>query len=117
MVLPRRNLSTLGRLRDPMTMNCASERSTGGPHERQPRHRLLQARLRAVRRNLLGAGQASIAYDVVDLIQDPTTLEPVRSLGYLQAPVVVTGDTHWSGLSLQQVRHVRWGGGPTLRVL
>lgn len=38
-----------------------------------------------------------IAYDVVDLTQDPTALEIVRSLGYLQAPVVVAGENHWSG--------------------
>ena len=33
-----------------------------------------------------------INYDVVDLTQDPKALELVRSLGYLQAPVVVAGD-------------------------
>ena len=44
-----------------------------------------------------------IAYDVVDLTQDPTVLELVRSLGYLQAPVVITGDTHWSGFHPDQI--------------
>jgi len=44
-----------------------------------------------------------IAYDVVDLTQDPTALELVRSLGYLQAPVVITGDTHWSGFRPDQI--------------
>jgi len=44
-----------------------------------------------------------IAYDVVDLTQDPTALELVRSLGYLQAPVVITGNTHWSGFRPDQI--------------
>lgn len=38
-----------------------------------------------------------IDYDVVDLTIDPTALEVVRTLGYLQAPIVVAGDVHWSG--------------------
>ena len=44
-----------------------------------------------------------IAYDVVDLTQDPTALELVRSLGYLQAPVVIAGDNHWSGFRPDQI--------------
>ncbi|MBF0722137.1 glutaredoxin-like protein NrdH [Sanguibacter inulinus] len=44
-----------------------------------------------------------ITYDVVDLTQDPTALELVRSLGYLQAPVVIAGDTHWSGFRPDQI--------------
>ncbi len=44
-----------------------------------------------------------ITYDVVDLTQDPTALELVRSLGYLQAPVVVAGNTHWSGFRPDQI--------------
>ncbi len=38
-----------------------------------------------------------IDYNVVDLTQDTEALELVRELGYLQAPVVIAGDTHWSG--------------------
>lgn len=38
-----------------------------------------------------------IDYDVVDLSEDPVALERVKSLGYLQAPVVVTDEDHWSG--------------------
>jgi len=44
-----------------------------------------------------------ITYDVVDLTQDPTALELVRSLGYLQAPVVIAGNTHWSGFRPDQI--------------
>jgi glutaredoxin-like protein NrdH len=38
-----------------------------------------------------------IEYTVVDLMQDPEAMELVRSLGHMQAPVVVAGDEHWSG--------------------
>ncbi|MFD2839750.1 glutaredoxin-like protein NrdH [Populibacterium corticicola] len=38
-----------------------------------------------------------IEYTVVDLMQDPEAMELVRSLGHMQAPVVVTEDEHWSG--------------------
>lgn len=38
-----------------------------------------------------------IAYDVRDLSEDPVALEQVKELGYLQAPVVVADDEHWSG--------------------
>lgn len=38
-----------------------------------------------------------IDYEVLDLSEDPAALEHVKSLGYLQAPVVVTDEDHWSG--------------------
>ena len=38
-----------------------------------------------------------IEYAIIDLSEDPTALEKVKVLGYLQAPVVVTDDEHWSG--------------------
>lgn len=38
-----------------------------------------------------------ITYRSVDISQDPEALERVRSLGYMQAPVVVTDQEHWSG--------------------
>jgi glutaredoxin-like protein NrdH len=38
-----------------------------------------------------------IAYETVDLSQDPAALDRVRALGYMQAPVVVTEQDHWSG--------------------
>ncbi|MEV8029214.1 glutaredoxin-like protein NrdH [Cellulosimicrobium funkei] len=36
-------------------------------------------------------------YVPVDITQDLAALEHVRSLGYLQVPVVIAGDNHWSG--------------------
>lgn len=38
-----------------------------------------------------------VEYDVVDVSQDEQALETVKELGYLQAPVVVTDEDHWSG--------------------
>ena len=38
-----------------------------------------------------------IAYEIVDMSQDPAALERVRGLGFMQAPVVVTETDSWSG--------------------
>ena len=43
-----------------------------------------------------------IDYEVLDLSEDAAALERVKSLGYLQAPVVIVdgeavGGDHWSG--------------------
>lgn len=38
-----------------------------------------------------------IDYQVVDMSQDVDALERVKALGYLQAPVVITDEDHWSG--------------------
>lgn len=44
-----------------------------------------------------------IEYTVVDISQDAEALEMVRGLGYMQAPVVVAGDAHWSGFRPDQI--------------
>ncbi|MCI2957525.1 glutaredoxin-like protein NrdH [Agromyces atrinae] len=38
-----------------------------------------------------------IEYEILDLSADETALETVKGLGYLQAPVVITDEDHWSG--------------------
>jgi len=38
-----------------------------------------------------------IAYQSVDITEDPAALERLLSLGYQQAPVVITDADHWSG--------------------
>jgi len=38
-----------------------------------------------------------VEYEVRDVSTDEAALEMVKSLGYLQAPVVVTDGDHWSG--------------------
>lgn len=40
---------------------------------------------------------SGISYNVVDLTQDAAAMEMVTSLGYRQAPVVVSGELHWAG--------------------
>ncbi|AFR51462.1 glutaredoxin-like protein NrdH [Gordonia sp. KTR9] len=43
-------------------------------------------------------------YQVVDISTDDTARDYVMSLGYLQAPVVVAGDEHWSGFRPDRVK-------------
>ncbi|GAA4267615.1 glutaredoxin-like protein NrdH [Frondihabitans peucedani] len=38
-----------------------------------------------------------IEYEVFDVSVDEKALETVKALGYLQAPVVITDEDHWSG--------------------
>ena len=38
-----------------------------------------------------------VEYEVVDISEDAAALETVKGLGYLQAPVVITDEDHWSG--------------------
>ena len=48
--------------------------------------------------------KAGAQYDVVDLTGDDAARDYVLSLGYLQAPVVVTTDgAHWSGYRPDQI--------------
>src|SRR5699024_1551117 len=50
--------------------------------------------------------KADIPYDVVDITQDARAFEQVKSLGYTQAPVVVTEQDHWSGFRPDKVREL-----------
>jgi len=45
-----------------------------------------------------------LKYAIVDLSADPTAMEYVKSLGHLQAPVVVAGAEHWSGYRPERIR-------------
>jgi glutaredoxin-like protein NrdH len=47
-----------------------------------------------------------IAYETVDLSQDPAALDRVRALGYMQAPVVVTEQDHWSGFRPDKIEEL-----------
>ncbi len=44
-----------------------------------------------------------IEYRVIDMTEDASALEKVKSLGYLQAPVIVAGDEHWSGFDPNRI--------------
>lgn len=38
-----------------------------------------------------------IPFETVDLAEDEVAMDLVRNLGYQAAPVIVSGDSHWSG--------------------
>lgn len=45
-----------------------------------------------------------VDYQEVDMSQDPVALEMVKTLGYTAAPVVVSGDDHWSGFRMEKIQ-------------
>ena len=45
-----------------------------------------------------------VDYDVVDISLDPEARDYVMALGYLQAPVVVAGNDHWSGYRPDRIK-------------
>jgi glutaredoxin-like protein NrdH len=45
-----------------------------------------------------------IEYDEVDMSQDPVALDMVKTLGYTAAPVVVSGEVHWSGFRMDRIQ-------------
>lgn len=46
-----------------------------------------------------------VEYTVIDMTQDGAALEKAKSLGYMQAPVVITPDgTHWSGFDPDRIK-------------
>jgi glutaredoxin-like protein NrdH len=48
--------------------------------------------------------KAGVAYEVVDITENPDAREYVMALGYLSAPVVVAGDDHWSGFRPDRIK-------------
>jgi glutaredoxin-like protein NrdH len=47
--------------------------------------------------------KSQLEYDIVDISVDSAARDYVMSLGYLQAPVVVTGNEHWSGFRTDRI--------------
>ena len=45
-----------------------------------------------------------IAYEKVDITLDTQARDYVMALGYLQAPVVVAGNEHWSGFRPDRIK-------------
>ena len=41
--------------------------------------------------------KAGLEYNVIDITEDAEARDYVMALGYLQAPIVVAGEDHWSG--------------------
>ena len=48
--------------------------------------------------------KAGIAYDVVDITEDDDARAMVMALGYVQAPVVITSEDHWSGFRPDKIK-------------
>ena len=48
--------------------------------------------------------KAGLPYEVVDITEDSEARDYVMGLGYLQAPVVVAGDDHWSGFRPDRIK-------------
>jgi glutaredoxin-like protein NrdH len=48
-----------------------------------------------------------VEYSTVDLSVDKEAYELVSSLGYKNAPVVVSGDTHWSGFRPDKIASLK----------
>lgn len=54
--------------------------------------------------------KAGIAYDVVDITEDAEALARIKSMGYVQAPVVITGQDHWSGFRPDKIKAIAGAG-------
>ena len=48
--------------------------------------------------------KTGLAYDVIDISTDADARDYVMALGYLQAPVIVVGDEHWSGYRPDRIK-------------
>ncbi len=48
--------------------------------------------------------KAGIEYAVIDITENAQARDYVMSLGYLQAPVVVAGENHWSGFRPDEIK-------------
>ncbi|MCS4485103.1 glutaredoxin-like protein NrdH [Gleimia sp. 6138-11-ORH1] len=45
-------------------------------------------------------------FEVIDMSLDLEALEFVKGLGYVQAPVVMAGDEHWSGYRPDLIKQI-----------
>lgn len=53
--------------------------------------------------------KAGIGYEVVDITEDAEALAKVKSLGYLQAPVVIADGDHWAGFRPDKIKALAAG--------
>ena len=51
-----------------------------------------------------------IAFEKVDITVDSEARDYVMALGYLQAPVVVAGNEHWSGFRPERIKSLNGAG-------
>ena len=59
--------------------------------------------------------KAGVAYDVVDITEDADALARIKSMGYVQAPVVITEQDHWSGFRPDKIKALSAGAGAERR--
>ncbi|MBC7302230.1 glutaredoxin-like protein NrdH [Nocardia fluminea] len=48
--------------------------------------------------------KVGVDYDVIDISENDEARDFVMALGYLQAPIVVAGDDHWSGFRPDRIK-------------
>ncbi|WP_194823980.1 glutaredoxin-like protein NrdH [Nocardia sp. XZ_19_231] len=48
--------------------------------------------------------KVGVDYDVIDISENDEARDFVMALGYLQAPVVVAGEDHWSGFRPDRIK-------------
>ncbi len=48
--------------------------------------------------------KVGVEYEIIDISESPEARDYVMALGYLQAPVVVAGDEHWSGFRPDRIK-------------
>jgi glutaredoxin-like protein NrdH len=53
--------------------------------------------------------QLGLPHQKIDVTEEPDALDYIRGLGYLQAPVVVAGDDHWSGYRPHRIKELADG--------
>jgi len=54
--------------------------------------------------------KAGIAYDTVDITEDADALTKIKGMGYVQAPVVITSEDHWSGFRPDKIKAIAGSG-------
>ncbi|AGT92063.1 glutaredoxin-like protein NrdH [Rhodococcus sp. WS1] len=48
--------------------------------------------------------KAGLEYNIIDITEDAEARDYVMALGYLQAPIVVAGEDHWSGFRPDRIK-------------
>ncbi|MGM1029086.1 MAG: glutaredoxin-like protein NrdH [Actinomycetota bacterium] len=47
-----------------------------------------------------------IEYEIFDVTADDKALQTVKELGYMQAPVVIADEQHWSGFQPDRIKAI-----------
>ena len=74
-----------------------------------PHHRLHQTWLRPMPSHVRALQRGDLDFVTIDITADAQARDFVMSLGYLQAPVVVAGSTHWGGFRPDRIAEISDG--------